>query len=325
MKNLIPFLFFFIGVIPFFSFIQAQSQQPPSERVQILQQVESVGLAERVATDSSSSTGEAQLASSSASIIDQEKLEQDQLKDLTQTTTKEKSPLAQYLDRTEPTLVFPFNSMQLLIRQAVDNGVPANILVLLILFPVISTLIIFFRHVIGLEGFGVYTPAVLAVAFVSTGFLRGLLLFFAIFISTTIGKMIVSRLKLQYLPRTSLVLWFVSLSMFFVLLLSPYIPFTNLATIGIFPMLVLVLLSENFLQVQSSSSMWTAIQLTGETLLLAFISASVMRSLSVQEFVILHPEITIALMFALNLMIGKYTGVRVMEILRFRSILESEE
>ncbi|MBI5151692.1 MAG: hypothetical protein HZA34_03915 [Candidatus Pacebacteria bacterium] len=245
--------------------------------------------------------------------------------DITQTTVETKSKLAAYLDSVSMTPRSPLNIIQHAIRNAVNQGVPANILVLLLLFPVTASLIAIFRHIIGLRGFGIYTPAVIAVAFISTGIVRGLILFLLVFTTVMVGKSLLNRLKLQYLPRTALLLWFVSCTMFGLLLLSPYLPIANLASVGIFPLLVLILLSENFLEAQISGSLRRAIQLTIETLVLATISAVFMRTLEVQKFVIIYPEFTILAVLCIDIIVGKYTGLRVSEFFRFQPIIDPEE
>lgn len=245
--------------------------------------------------------------------------------DITQTTGPTRSKLAIYLDENPLTSNSPVYFIQRAIRDAVNKGVPANILVLLLLFPVTASLIAIFRHIIGLRGFGVYTPAVLAVAFISTGITRGLFLFGIIFLTSMIGRAVINRMKLQYLPRAALLLWLVSIVFFGLILISPYISVLDFVSIGIFPLIVLILLSENFLEAQLSGSFSAAVQLTGETLVLAVISTLFMRTLFVQQFVILHPEITILVVLGVNVLVGKYTGLRVTELLRFKPILDPEE
>lgn len=270
-------------------------------------------------------TDSAEIATPAAEVT--EKIEQKEEKDITQTTPQVKSRLARVLDANPVDPLAWHNVMQHAIRRAVDQGVPANILVLLILFPVIASFIALSRHFIGLEGFGVYIPAVLSVTLLSTGIVAGLSLFVVIIVGASLSRDIVKRLKLQYLPRTALVLWAVSLTVFGVLLLSPYILQIgiDLITLSIFPILVLILLSENFIDAQLSSSQSRALQLTLETVALAVVSALFVRTQIVQEFVILHPEITILLVLAADLTVGKYTGLRVTEYLRFKSIIDREE
>jgi len=155
--------------------------------------------------------------------------------------------------------------------------------------------------------------------------LTGLIVFALIFITTTVARMIMNKFKIQYLPRAALLLWFVSLVIFFILLLTPYISVPDLASVGIFPLLVLVLLSENFLEAQISMNLRRALSLTLETLFLAIVSALVMRTLAVQQFVIRHPELIILGVLIVDIAVGRYTGLRISAIFRFKSLLESEE
>ncbi len=119
-------------------------------------------------------------------------------------------------------------------------------------------------------------------------------------------------------------IWFMSLVVFIVLLFSPYI-MTDLVTVGIFPILVLLLLTEDFTSAQFSGSIRGALQLTLETLVLATISALFIGLELVQQFVILHPEIIILVVAVSDLIVGKYTGLRIAEFFRFGLMLDSQE
>lgn len=278
---------------------------------------ESATLSADIATESAT-------ASPSARV--EEKIQEKTETDITETRGAVKGRLAQFLDQNPIGPLSPTNFVQHAIRRAVDQGVPANMLVLMLMFPVVASVIAVSRHIIGLQGFGVYIPAVLSVAFLSTGIATGLFLFVAIIVSAIIAKFLFDRLKLQYLPRTALVLWFVSVMIFVLLLVSPYfVSIFNLAAVGIFPILVLILLSENFISSQLSVSQSRVLELTFETLILAIGSALLMNMNVVQEFVILHPEVTILFVLVLDVVIGKYTGLRLAEYFRFKPIIDEEE
>lgn len=274
-------------------------------------------------TDEAIATDEAE-ASVSAKI--QERIQEKSETDLTQTSGLVKSRLALLLDDHPIGPLSLGNFIQYLIRQAVDSGVPANMLVLMLMFPIVVSLIAVSRHVIGLEGFGVYGPAVLAVAFVSTGITTGILLFLVIVMVALIGRSGFRQLKLQYLPRTALLVWFVSLIIFLLLVISPFFSgLVNLAAVGIFPILVLILLSENFVGSQISLGSSRLMQMTFETILLSAGAAWLMGTNQVQDIVILHPELTIILVALLDIAVGKYTGLRVTEFFRFKPIIDQEE
>ncbi len=284
-----------------------------------------------LATDSAAASAAAEASraaeASAAAAQLQQRREERQEADLTGSTSQAKSRLARLLDANPISDLTPLNAIQHGIRNAVNMGVPANMLVLLLLFPVIASIIAASRHIIGLEGFGVYTPAVLSVALLSTGIVTGLLLFASILVLITVGRMFVKRLKLQYLPRTALLLWFVSIGVFGMLLAAPYLLRVgiDLASVTIFPLLVLILLSENFTEVTFSSSQSRAVELTIETVALAVASTLLIRTETIQNMVILNPEITMLIVFVANILVGRYTGLRVSEYFRFKSLLDSEE
>ncbi len=187
-------------------------------------------------------------------------------RDITETGGKQKGELAALLDDTTINPLSWYNFFQYAIRNAVNKGVPANTIVLILLFPLITSIIALSRHVIGLRGFGVYTPAVLSVAFVSTGITSGVLLFVIVLLTALLSKKLLKKLKLQYLPRTSMLMWAVSVAILAFLMLVGELGMTTLYSMSIFTILIIMLLTENFMETQLSSSQSEAIQLTVETL-----------------------------------------------------------
>jgi len=234
-------------------------------------------------------------------------------------------PLERLLKLQSLGSVWPENPIKYAIRYAVFAGVPANTIVLLLLLPLIASVIAAARHLVGLRGFGIFLPAALAVSFVATGPLVGIVLFLLIVSVSTTTRIILRKtsLKLQYLPRMALILWFVSLAVLGVLFLAPVIQFPGITNVSIFPVLILTLLAEDFTKAQIGKSVRTAVILTSETLILALISYLFLTLENLQRFALLNPEIFLVSVFIFNILIGKYIGLRLMEIWRFRKLLTS--
>ncbi len=277
-----------------------------------------------VATDGASATESATATDSATATISAtitpivtEKKE----KDITETTPKTQDKLVEFLNQHPIGGLSWYNPLQVGIRRAIQNGIPANIIVLILLFPVITAVISLARHIIGLKGFGIYTPAVLSVAFLSTGILNGIVLFLVTLVASTIMKKLLRRLKLQYLPRTAMMLWGVSVFMILILIGLSFLPFPVIFTIGIFPILIIMLLTEDFLGSQLAGSQSEARQLTIETLIIAVVCSVIIGYEPLQQFVLLQPELTLIVVAAINMLVGRYTGLRFMEWLRFRTII----
>ena len=79
--------------------------------------------------------------------------------DITQKTEETLGPLAAALASQKLGPVWPFNPIKYAIRSAVDAGVPANTIVLLLLLPVVASVIAAARHLVGIRGFGIFLPA----------------------------------------------------------------------------------------------------------------------------------------------------------------------
>jgi hypothetical protein len=245
--------------------------------------------------------------------------------DITQKTQETLGPLEQLLKSQNLASVWPYNPIKYAIRGAVAAGVPANTIVLLLLLPIMTFVIAFSRNVVGIRGFGIFLPAALSVVFVATGPIVGIGLFLIIVAVSTFLRLVLRKLKikLQYLPRMAFILWGVVIGVLGALFLASYLRFTELSNVSIFAVLILVLLSEDFTRVQLGKSAKTAVNLTFETLLLSLISYFFLTLKPLQEYVLLNPEISLIGVAALDLLLGKYTGLRIMEFYRFRKLINS--
>jgi hypothetical protein len=243
--------------------------------------------------------------------------------DLTQETVETVEPLKEILNNQVLKGGWLLNPVKVAIRGSVDAGVPPNTIVLLLLLPGVAALIAAARHLVGIRGFGIFLPAALSVVFVATGPVVGIGLFLIIVLVSTSMRMFLrkAKIKLQYLPRMALLLHIVVLGILTVLFAAPIIRQADIANVSIFPVLVLVLLAEDFTRVQLGKRAKVAVDLTTETLVLALISYLFLTLSAVQRFVLLHPEVWIVSIGAIDYILGKYVGLRLMEYWRFRKII----
>lgn len=221
--------------------------------------------------------------------------------------------------------VWPLNPIKYAIRGAILAGVPANTIVLLLLLPVVAAFIAAARNLIGLRGFGIFLPAALSVVFVAVGPVVGIGLFLVIVFASTLARLILRKIKfkLGYLPRMALILWVVVLAVLGILFLAPTANYVGTLGVSIFPVLILALLAEDFTRVQLGKSVRTAVDLTSETLLLSLISYLFLTLRPVQEFALLNPEALLLGVVVFDLLLGKYSGLRLLEVWRFRKLINS--
>lgn len=326
-KKILPICLMIIGLLLtknftwqnlFNSSVLAQTINPVRFEGEDLASLEAIEDASAAAEASDSTS----LASPSAEIV--EKIQQKADEDITETTGRQKSVLAAYLDEHPIGPLNPTNFLQKAIRQAIAQGLPASLVVIILIFPVVASLVALARHVIGFKGFGIYIPAVLSVAFVSTGLVTGIILFIAVLLAAMLARYLVKFLKMPLLPKTAILLLIVSISMLLVLTIGSFFKIDLVLNVSIFPLLIIILLTENFMTSQMFASRGEALNVTFETLMLAIIGTLIIDNETIQQFVILKPELTILLVAVINLAIGRYTGLRILEYFRFNDLIKNK-
>lgn len=241
--------------------------------------------------------------------------------DLTEPASPAKTQLERVLEENPVESLRWNNFLRYTLFRAVKNGVPVNTIILVLLFPLVASMVVASRHLIGLQGLGIFTPSLLAIGFLATGIDVGVLLFLSILLVATLSRMVLRRLKLQYLPRIALLLWFVSLGVFGALAVAGSIGYDALITVGIFPILILMLLAESFIDVQVGRSFREAASLMTTTFILAIFTSYIISLFAVQKAVLLRPEIVFFGVGVFDYFMAKYVGIRFIEYFKFRTIL----
>lgn len=206
------------------------------------------------------------------------------------------------------------------INYLVNKGIPINSITLILMLPVIATILSFSRQVIGMKAFGIVTPAMTTLSFLVLGLPYGLIIFSAILASGTITRLLMRRFHLLYLPRMALVLTGASIAILLVFGLGAATDNTALASFSIFPILILALLAEEFIALQFKAGAKSALTVTAWTLVLSIgcyfiVSWQLLRTLFVS-----YPEIVL-LALPINILLGRWTGLRLTEYIRFRRLL----
>ena len=245
--------------------------------------------------------------------------------DITQPTVEVKSKLEKVLDENPTGPLTWRNFLRHAVDAAIAQDVPVNTVVLILLFPLVVAIVAAARHLIGMRGAGILTPALLSVAFLATGIWSGVILFLIILLVATGARILLKKLKLQYLPRLALLLWIVSGAVFLALWGAAYIPWTGIASVGIFPILILMLLAETFIDIQAGRSGGEARDLIFQTFVLAILTSLLLGWELVQKTVLLYPELVYFGVGIFDLFMGRYTGLRLTEYLMYRGLVKEDE
>ncbi len=222
--------------------------------------------------------------------------------------------------RRDVSTLTPYNFFSVFINWLINRGVSVNTVFLILMLPIIATLVAFSRQIIGIKTFGIYIPTILTVTLATTGLKAGLIILVMILVIGTIARMVLKKLRLLYLPRVALVLTLVSFAMLILLSVSTYSRTLNLIGVSIFPILILIVLVEEFVKVQMEEGTKTAALITIETLAISIIGYYVVKMAFVRNFVLSYPEIVLITLM-INYILGRWHGLRLLEYYRFRNVL----
>ncbi|MFA6458422.1 MAG: 7TM domain-containing protein [Patescibacteria group bacterium] len=222
--------------------------------------------------------------------------------------------------------------LSFLVNYLVASGIPASVILLVLMLPVIATLVAFLKQVVGVTTLGVYTPSVLTLAFLAIGWKLGIIVLCVVVFASVLIRKILRRYRLAYTPRLAIVLSFVALAIFAAIVLmtwlaplGSYYRVADLIAASIFPMLIMSTLAEKFVSIQSEKGSRSAIRMLSELLLVSLACYLVVGQWSgFQTLMLAHPEI-IFLFIAGDVLLAKFTGLRITEYVRFRELLQKEE
>jgi hypothetical protein len=217
-----------------------------------------------------------------------------------------------------------WNSISYLVSFMISKGIPSTTIVFLLMLPVIATIIAVLKQVVGITTFGLYTPSIIALSFLALGLKFGLAILFIIIISGAIIRKLLERFRLLHIPRIAIVLSFSTLIILLTLAFGTYLGITNIATIAVFPMLIMTTLAEKFVTALGGKGTYAAVLLMIETTVVSLICYWMVQWPYLQNLMLGHPEI-ILLLIIFNYMLGRWTGLRLIEYVRFREVMKHAE
>jgi hypothetical protein len=201
---------------------------------------------------------------------------------------------------------------------------PIEILKVILLFPIGALVVTFSRNMLGVLTFGVFAPALLAVAFHGTGLMWGVMLFLAILAIGTLVRLFLERFQLLQTPRLGIMLTVTSLTMLGISILSVAKGLTLSSRVSLFPLVIISMTIERFSVMTEEDGLAAAIKVCIMTVLVACFSYGVMTSDVLGAIILAFPE-SVLLVLALFFIIGRWPGLRLLEYVRFREFISERQ
>jgi hypothetical protein len=189
----------------------------------------------------------------------------------------------------------------------------------LLLIPLGALVIAFFRNVIGVNTYGTFMPILISLALREYSLWRSLLLVIGVIVFALALRRLLEGLRLLMVPRLSIMLCTVVLLVAAFALVGDEAQTAALFAGVLFPMVILTMLTERIFITAAEEGM-------REALVRALISTGVAATIHpifqnahAEYLMFTFPELTFCAMGFL-VWIGGYTGYRVSDLLRFRTL-----
>ncbi len=189
----------------------------------------------------------------------------------------------------------------------------------LLMIPLGALVVVVLRNVVGIATFGTFMPVLVALSFRETQVLAGVILFSLVVALGLLIRFFMENLRLLLVPRLASVLIIVVLLMALISIVSHQLGLDMGLSVGLFPMVILTMTIERMSIVWEERGPGEAIQQGVGSLIVAAICFSVMEVDVLKHLFFVFPELLLWVL-AICLVLGRYSGYRLLELVRFKSL-----
>jgi 7 transmembrane helices usually fused to an inactive transglutaminase len=164
-----------------------------------------------------------------------------------------------------------FNFIPFAIQFAILAGVPTNTIVLILLLPLLATIVVAFRYIVGLSGIGLLVPIALSITLLATDVTPGFIMLGAIIIASLVSRFFLRRFPIMQMPKVALSMLMVAIFLLIALTISSIYGIIDVRNLSIFPILLFILLSDRIVTIFLERDFIETVQTTVITLFLAIL------------------------------------------------------
>jgi hypothetical protein len=190
---------------------------------------------------------------------------------------------------------------------------------ILILVPIGAFMICLLRNMVGFPTFGIFMPVLMALAFRNTGLLYGLGIFAGVVLIGYIVRRWINKLRLLLVPRLSVILTLVIISFTIFALIGNKLGLREFMAIGLLPFVILTMTIERFFVITEEAGTREALRMAAGSAAVAAMTHGIIQFEPLQLTFFVYPELMFAVA-AVQVLLGRYTGYRLSELIRFRKL-----
>lgn len=196
-----------------------------------------------------------------------------------------------------------------------------NTLKWLSIFPLAILIIVLMRNVVGLQTMGTFTPMLLSMALVKTGFWQGMICFGIMIGLGLIIRFLMNRFNLLLVPRISAVVIFVIIIMQGLTIIGYRMDLGIAQSAVFFPIIITAWIIERASITWEEDGPLNAAKEIIFSILVAIIVYAVISVEYIRHIMFAFNELNIVIL-VIVMLLGTYTGYRLLELKRFRPLVK---
>ena len=189
----------------------------------------------------------------------------------------------------------------------------------LLLIPVAALIVVLMRILVGVRTSGTFMPVLLALAFIQTTLVVGLMIFIALLGIGLWIRSYLSHLNLLLVSRVAAVIIVVILLMAILAVISYKLGLDQALTVTFFPTVIVAWTIERMSILWEEEGGYEVLVQGSGSLIVAVMAYLTMSNAVVAHLTFNFPELMLSLLGVI-LLLGKYTGFRLSELYRFRDM-----
>ena len=187
----------------------------------------------------------------------------------------------------------------------------------LLMIPIGALVMVLLRNIVGIDAFGTFMPVLIALSFRETQLFWGVMLFTLL---VTLGlsiRFLLERLRLLLVPRLGAVLIVVVLLMLIISVVSHKMGMETGLSVALFPMVIIAMTIERMSVVWEEQGAADALRGGAGSLVVAIFAYLAMGMNWLEHLIFTFPELLLLILSAV-ILLGRYTGYRLVELRRFK-------
>lgn len=186
----------------------------------------------------------------------------------------------------------------------------------IMMIPIGAFIVALLRNFVGFKTFGTFMPVLIALAFRETQLFWGVAFFTVLVAVGLVVRFYLDTLKLLLVPRLASVLIVVVLLMAGLSVITHMLGLEPGLSVSLFPMIIMTMTIERMSIMWDEVGPYDSVRQGISSLLVAALIYGVISNKHVAHLIFVFPELLL-IVLAMTILLGRYTGYRLLEVKRF--------